>query len=444
MKPGFPMTIRSPSHAWPRLVLAAAVLAVLLAVACECAAATELARGGPFGATFEPVGFDGANVIVHQDQRVLAIGPAGRRVLVRDAGLEDAVAGAGTLAFVRRHADRVELLAGPVGGPWPVQMSCSARERPAPAPTLAGAVVLWPACDGLSVLALTPDGHVVYDAGGRVRALAGDGDRVAWVAEDDNGELRVLTRAFADPASVLFGYLGVGAQEALVSVAVAGDGRVRASRTDVDVETTCTTVGDGIGTRRDVRRGLCPRHVTFTDEGSVESRSSGRAHTDGAIVRRSRSGAVVSTIASYAQNSGARPFTTDGVRIAASLLTCRGSRLVDGPLATAQFAKPSCPILPTARNVTATRAGVVRVRVRCAHGCLGVPDGIDLRLGNLGRVFTSETGIDLTAGRSGHIAFRLSRGQLRGLHGRGTVTGLVSIIGYEERTRFSVRVRAPR
>jgi len=69
---------------------------------------------------------------------------------------------------------------------------------------------------------------------------------------------------------------------------------------------------------------------------------------------------------------------------------------------------------------------------------------MDLRLGSVGRVFTGERLLDLTAGRSGHIAFRLSRGQLRNLRRRGAVTGRVSIIGYEGRTSFSVRVRAPR
>ena len=192
-------------------------------------------------------------------------------------------------------------------------------------------------------------------------------------------------------------------------------------------------------------KGLCPRQVTFTAEGSVESHSSDGA--DGqraAIVRRARSGAVLSTIASYGNFTRARPFATDGVRIATSLLTCRGSRLVEGPLASARFAKPSCPIRPTSRSVTVTRAGVVRIRVRCAHGCLGVPGGMDLRLGTLGRVFNSETVLDLTAGRSGHIAFRLSHGQLRKLRRRGAVTGRVSIIGYADRASFGVRVRAPR
>jgi len=422
--------------------LAGLLLIVFVALACESAPAAELARGGAFGATFEPIGFDGTDVIVRQEQRVLAFGPAGRRVVVQDAGLREAVAGGGTLALVRRRGGRDELLAGPIGGPWPVLLSCPAGQRLAPA--LAGAVVLWPACDGLRVLAFAPGGQVAYDAGGRVRALAADGDRVAWVAEDANGELRVFTRGSADPAAAFLRHLGVGAQDALVSVAVAQDGRVRASRTDFNYETTCTTVGDGAGAQPRVRKDHCPRRVTFTAEGSVESQAGDGDGARAAIVRRSRSGAVLSTIASYADFAIARPFATDGVRIATSLSTCRGSRLVADALATARFTKPSCPIRPTARSVTATRAGVVRIRVHCAQGCMGVAGGMDLRLGSLGRVFTSETFLDLTAGRSGHIAFRLSRGQLRGLRRRGAVTGRVSIIGYEHRTNFTMRVRASR
>jgi len=419
------------------------LLIVLLALACESAAAAELARGGPLDATFEPIGFDGADVIVRQAKRVLAFGPAGRRVVVQDAGLEAAVAGGGTLAFVRRRGDRDELLAGPGVGPWPVVLSCPAGQRPAPA--LAAGVVLWPACDGMRLLAFAAVGQVAYDAAGRVEALAGDGDRVAWVAEGADGRLRVFTRAPADPAAALVGVLGSSTDEAVASVAVAQDGRVRASRVNLGHEATCTTVGDNAGAQPRVSQGLCPRRVTFTAEGSVESRSSNGA--DGqraAIVRRSRSGAVLSTIASYANVTIARPFATDGVRIATSLLTCRGSRLVDGPLAGARFARPSCPIRPIARRVTATRSGVVRIRVRCAHGCIGVSGGMELRLGSLGRVFTGETSLDLTAGRSGHVAFRLSRGQRRSLRRRGTVTARVSIIGYADRARFSVRLRAPR
>ena len=276
-----------------------------------------------------------------------------------------------------------------------------------------------------------------------MRALAADGDRVAWVAEDADGHLRVFTRALGDPAAALAGDLGRGAQAALVSVAVARDGRVRASRMDVESEQTCTTVGDGTAAQPRVSEGMCPHRVTFTAEGSVESQS-GVGGQRGAIVRRSRSGAVLSTIASYAEFTRARPFATDGVRIAASLLTCRGSRLVAGPLASARFGRPSCPIRPTARSVTATRTGVVRIRVRCAHGCLAVSGGMDLRLGNLGRVFTGQTPLDLTAGRSGHISFRLSPGQLRGLRRRDAVTGRVTIIANADRTRFSVRLHAPR
>jgi hypothetical protein len=423
--------------------LASLLLIVSFASACEGAGAAELARSGLSGATFEPIGFDGVDVIVRQDQRVLAFGPAGRRVVVQDAGLDAAVAGGGTLAFVRERGSRDELLAGPVGGPWPVVLSCPREQRPAPA--LAGAAVLWPSCDGLRVVAFTPAGQVAYDAGGRVEALAGDGGRVAWVAEGADGQLRVFTRASADPAAVLVGVLGSSTKETVASVAVAQDGRVRASHVNLDSATTCTTVGDGAGAQPRVSKGLCPRRVTFTEEGSVESHASdGADGQPAAIIRRSRSGAVLSTIASYANFTIARPFATDGVRIVTSLLTCRGSRLVDGPLASARFAKPSCPIRPTARSVTVTRAGVVRIRVRCVHGCMAVSGGMDLRLGSLGNVFTSETLLDLTAGRSAHIAFRLSRGQLRGLRRRGAVTGRVSIIGYESRTRFSVRVRPPR
>lgn len=75
---------------------------------------------------------------------------------------------------------------------------------------------------------------------------------------------------------------------------------------------------------------------------------------------------------------------------------------------------------------------------------MGAPGGMNLRLGSLGRVFTSETFLDLAAGRSVHIAFRLSPGQLRGLRRRGMVTMRVSINGYEDRTHFTVRLRAPR
>jgi hypothetical protein len=422
---------------------AGALVIVCLALMCDSAAAAELARGGPLGATFEPIGFDGADVIVRQEERVLAFGPAGPRAVLQDAGLAEVVAGGGTLALVRSRGDRDELLAGPLEGPRPVVMRCPAGQRPAPA--LAGAVVVWAGCDGLRVFAFTPAGQVAYDAGGSVRALAADGDRVAWVAEGGDGHLRVFTRALGDPAAMLAGDLGLGAQASVVNVAVAEDGRVRASRVTVAQDTTCTTVGDGVGARPRVSRGLCPRRVTFTAEGSVESRAGDGA--DGqraAIVRRSRAGAVLSTIASYANFTRARPFATDGVRIAASLLTCRGSRLVADALATARYARPSCPVRPTTRRVTATRAGVVRIGVRCPRGCLGLGGGMDLRLGSIGQVFTGETMLDLLAGRRGHIAFRLSRGQLRGLRRRGPVTGRVSIIGNADRTQFNVRLHAPR
>lgn len=105
---------------------------------------------------------------------------------------------------------------------------------------------------------------------------------------------------------------------------------------------------------------------------------------------------MLSTIASYANLTRARPFVTDGVRIAASLLTCRGSRLVADALASARFGRPSCPVRPIAPSVTATRTGVVRIRVRCAHGCLGLGGGMDLHLGRLGRVFTGETLLDVS------------------------------------------------
>ena len=72
------------------------------------------------------------------------------------------------------------------------------------------------------------------------------------------------------------------------------------------------------------------------------------------------------------------------------------------------------------------------------------PNGMDLRLGSLGRVFAGETFLDLTAGRSSHLAFRLTRGQLRGLRRRGTVPARVSINGYADRASFGVRLRAPR
>ncbi len=445
MKPVSPVKVSPTPLERSRLALSAVLLVVFLAVACEGAAAAELARGEPLGATFEPIGFDGADVIVRQEERVLAFGPAGRRIIVQDAGLRAAVAGGGTLALARLRGGRLELLAGPVAGPWPVVLSCPAGdERPSPA--LAGGVVLWQSCDGLRVLAFTPVGQVTYDAGGRVRAIAGDGNRIAWVAEDAaDGEHRVFTRALADPATALFGTLGTGAEEALLSVAVAQDGRVRASRMDLEMQTTCTTVGDGAGAQRRVSKGLCPRRVTFTDEGSVESLPFRDGSQRVGIVRRSRSGAVLSTIATYSRFSIPRPFATDGVRIATSLLTCLGSRLVEEPLATARFAKPSCPIRPTSRTVTATRTGVVRIRVRCPQGCMAVPNGMDLRLGNRASAVVGETFLDLPAGSSSaRITFRLSRGQLRGLRRRGTVTGRVSINGYEERTRFSVRVRAPR
>ena len=437
-----PCDRRAARLALARARAAGALVIVCLALTCEGAAAAELARIGPLGATFEPIGFDGADVIVRQEERVLAFGAAGRRVVVQDAGLAEVVAGGGALALVRRRG-RDELLAGPLAGPQPVVLSCPAGQRPAP--VLAGAVAVWTGCDGLHVLAFTPAGQVAYDAGGSVRALAADGDRVAWVAEGLDGHLRVFSRALGDRAAMLAGDLGVGAQAPVVNVAVAQDGRVRASRVTVDDDTTCTTVGDAVGTLPRVSKGLCPRRVTFTAEGSVESRASDGA--DGqraAIVRRSRAGAVLSTIASYANLTRARPFVTDGVRIAASLLTCRGLRLVADALANARFGRPSCPVRPIARSVTATRTGVVRIRVRCAHGCLGLGGGMDLHLGRLGRVFTGETLLDLLAGRSGHISFRLSRGQLRGLRRRGAVTGRVSIIGNADRARFSVRLQAPR
>jgi len=418
------------------------LLIVCLALACEGAAAAELARGGPFGETFEPIGFDGPDVIVRQGDRVLAFGPAGRRVVAGEKGLEEAVAGSATLALVRRRSDRDELLAGPTGGPRPVVLSCPAGPR-RPPPVLAGAVVLWPRCDGLGLIAFTAAGQVVYDAGGRVMALAADGDRVAWAAEGADGRLRVFARSLTAPVT-LAGDLGDGAEEAQVSVAVAQDGRVRAWRQDPDDTLTCTTLGDGAAAQPRKRDGACPRRVTFTPEGSVESTIGNGVRTPGAIVRRSRSGTVISTIAAYANRSLARPFVTDGIRIATSLLLCRGSRLVSGELATARFAKASCPIRPTAPAVTATRSGLVRIRVRCARGCLGVGGGMDMRLGSLGMVYTGETLLDLTAGRSGHIAFKLTRGQLRGLRRRGAITARVSIIGYSDRAGFSVRLRAPR
>ena len=345
-----------------RACAAGLLLVVVLALTCECAAAAELARGGPFGATFDPIGFDGVDVIVRQEERVLAFGPAGRRVVVRDAGLAEAVAGGGTLALVRRRGGRDELLAGPVAGLRPVVLSCPPRQRPAP--VLAGAGVIWPACDGVHVLAFTPAGQVAYDAGGRIRALAADGDRIAWAAEGADGHLRVFTRALGDLAATLAGDLGVGAQAAVVSVAVARDGRVRASRVNVDHETTCTTVGDGVGALPRVSKGLCPRRVTFTAEGSVESGASDGA--DGqraAIVRRSRTGAVLSTVASYADLTRARPFATDGVRIAASLLTCRGSRLV---------AERSPARASAGRRARSARPRAVsrrRARASCASAC---------------------------------------------------------------------------
>ena len=143
---------------------------------------------------------------------------------MQDAGLTDAVAGGGTLASVRRRGGHEELLAGPVGGPWPVLLSCPAGS----APRRRSRVLSCCGRRALRLLAFTALGQVAYDAGGRVEALASDGDRAARVAEGADGQLRVFTLAPADLASVLVGVLGSSTKEAVPSIAVAQDGRVRA------------------------------------------------------------------------------------------------------------------------------------------------------------------------------------------------------------------------
>lgn len=433
---------------------------VLLAAGSEAhGAGRELARTGALAPTYRPVGFAGVDVLAIAETRLTAFGSAGPTILAGNVDRETAIAGGGTLAFVTGGRVRDVLLAGALAGPLRAVLSCPASGRLAP--VLAGALVVWTACDQRSLIvadASVNAGQVVFSAAGRVAAIAADSDRVAWVAADDaeQHQLTVYTRELSSGATTTIGSLGPVTDEAFellsagpagelsIVVAVAQDGRVLASRQDAGPGVVCTTLSPTEPARPRTLPRHCPRHVVFTGEGSVESQVGDGKNIRGAVRRRARSGAVLGTIVSSSSIGLARPFATDGGRIAVSLSTCRGARLVAGDLATARFAKPACAIRPIRRVVRATRAGLVRIAVRCPQGCLGVGGGMDLRLRGVGRVFEGDGLLDLQPGRSGHVVFRLTPGQRRALHRRGSVAARVSIIGYADRTSFDVRVRAAR
>ena len=433
------MTLARPR---PTAAFVAAAIAVL-GGAAQPAAGRDLARTGPLQFVVEPIGFDGADVVAVQHKHVLAFGPGGRRVLDdRELGI-GAAAGGGLLAFVRGRIDGPDqLLFGPTAGPRHTVLSCDEPRTIAPA--LAGARVVWPACDGRSLVIADAGGQVSRPAGGDVRALAADGDRVAWLAADaaEPANITVRTLDLATGAARVAGRLGTatGGGAETIHVAVARDGRLRATLEDLGSDTvTCTTLDERRTTPGPARRGRCPWQVVFTDDGSVQSEPIGNG--SGSIVHRSRSGAAVATVARYAGRVP-RPFATDGERVAISLLTCRGARLVAANLETARFAKPACPVRPLRRSVTATRSGVVRIGVRCPNGCFTLFDAIELRLGSLGAVPSPDQRLDLKAGGAASLAFRLGGAKRRGLARRGHVTARVDVQGQTGTVRFAVRVRA--
>ena len=429
--------------------LTAAFIVAAIAVlggGAQPAAGQDLARTGPLEFVVEPIGFDGADVVAVQHKHVLAFGTGGRRVLDdRDVGI-GAVASSGLLAFVRGHLDGPDqLLFGPTAGPRRTVLTCDKPRTIAPA--LAGARVVWPACDGRSLVIAGAAGQVSEQpAGGEVRALAADGDRVAWLAADDAepANITVHTLDLATGAARVAGKLGTatGGGAETIHVAVARDGRLRATLEDLGSEAvTCTTLDERRMTPGPARRGRCPWQIVFTDDGSVQSEPLAGGDGSGAIVHRARSGAAIATVARYAGRVP-RPFATDGERVAISLLTCRGARLVAGNLTTARFTKPTCPVRPLRRSVTATRSGVVRIGVRCPQGCFTRFDAIELRLGSLGTVPSPDQRLDLEPGGAASLAFRLGGAKRRGLARRGHITARVDVQGQTGAVRFAVRVRA--
>lgn len=367
-----------------------------LASAAVPARAAELARSDAFAPAFYPIGFAGLDLLAKRDDEVLAFGPAGRRVVLREPELQSAVTADGTLALVRGDGED-ELLAGPIDGRPRAVLRCAARQLRAdrPQPAVGGGRVVWTTCDQRGLVVAEAGGNHTLPAAGIVRAVAVDGDRAAWVAAHGARPARLTVRTIdlRSGEVTVAGMLGHDTVNVInVGVAVARDGRLQATLEKLPGDrATCATLVAGQAGPPSTHPGRCPRFVAFTPEGSIVSKPASLSHSMGRVTRVDRTGVVRSTITTYTAQRLPPPLVTDGRRIALRLSTCRGSRLVVDAIDKARYPRLACPVRPVRREVPVSRAGTVRIRVRCRAGCLAVPVGMGLRLRSLGLVPNAES-----------------------------------------------------